>query len=234
VAPGALTGRYLYSPLFAQLLWPITRLPWEVFAPQWSLAMAAVFWWLLRPLSVRWRVPAFVLLCLEEVILGNVRALVAAALVLALRRPAFWALPLLTKVASGVGVLWHVVRREWRAVAVVAGTLTLLVAVSAAFDPDLWRQWVLFLRQEVVVPTGGYPLTVARWALAVVLVVVAARRGRPEWLAPATALASPVIYLADLSLLAAMPRLSAQRVPKMGSEADTADPTAERRPTPHG
>lgn len=232
VSPGALTGRYLYSPLFAQVLWPVTRLPWEGFAPLWSIAMAAVFWWLLRPLAVRWRVPAFVFLCLEEVILGNVRALIAVALVLALRHPALWAIPLLTKVASGVGVLWPVMRREWRKVAVLLLTLLGLVAVSVALDPQLWLDWIAFLRQEIVVPTGGYPLAVARGLTAVAIVVVAARQGRPHWLAPATALASPVIYLADLSLLAAMPRLYAQRDLQTGPAP--AEPPAERRPSTHG
>jgi hypothetical protein len=234
VQPGAKTGRYLYSPAFAQALWPLTLLPWQVFAWLWTLVMAAVFLWLLRPLPWVWRVPAFVLLCLEEVILGNVRALVAAALVLALRRPVFWALPLLTKVASGIGVLWHPLRGEWRRFFTALATVAVVVAVSVAISPALWVGWLQFLQDESLAPTDGYALAAGRWAAALVLVVVAARWGRAEWLAPATALASPVIYLADLSLLAAMPRLRRETTPRPGSADVLPDPPAERPASTHG
>ncbi len=45
---------------------------------------------------------------------GNIHLLLAAAMVLGFRWPATWALVLLTKITPGIGLLWFVVRREWR------------------------------------------------------------------------------------------------------------------------
>lgn len=204
-------GRFLYSPVFAQVLRPLALLPWPVFAWLWSGLVALVFWWLLRPVPLVWRVPAFVFLCLEEVIIGNVRALLALALVVALRHPAAWAFPLLTKVAAGVGLLWHPVRGEWRRLATACLATMGFAGVSWLTAPRYWDAWVEFLASGDVVPHDGFALAVSRIVLAVVVVAAAARLTRPEWLAPATALASPILYFADLSLLAAMPRLRQQR-----------------------
>ena len=44
--------------------------------------------------------------------MGNVQLLLAAAIVIALRHPAAWALPILTKIGPAVGLTWHLVRRE--------------------------------------------------------------------------------------------------------------------------
>ena len=46
-------GAYLYAPAFAQLLWPITTLPWPWFAALWTAAIAATYVWLVG----RWAVP---------------------------------------------------------------------------------------------------------------------------------------------------------------------------------
>ena len=43
------------------------------------------------------------------------------AIVLGLRHSAAWAFPLLTKVLPGVGMVWHVVRREWGSLAIATG-----------------------------------------------------------------------------------------------------------------
>jgi hypothetical protein len=144
----------------------------------------------------------------------------------------FWALPVLTKVASGVGVLWHPLRGEWRRFAVAVAAVAAVVAISAALEPRLWTDWLAFVSEQP--PTDGYVLAAGRLLLAVALVVVAARLGRPEWLAPATALASPVIYLADLSLLAAMPRLRLERPDHPAPDVPPSEPPAERPASRHG
>lgn len=41
---------YLYSPAFAQLIWPLAQLPWPVFATIYSLLLLAILAWLLKPL----------------------------------------------------------------------------------------------------------------------------------------------------------------------------------------
>ncbi|TAM88276.1 MAG: hypothetical protein EPN43_08475, partial [Jatrophihabitans sp.] len=98
-APGTLDA-YLYPPPFTLLIWPLARLPLYAFNEVWLLAEAAVFAWLLRPLGLRWGVPAF-LMCFAELIVGNVHAFLALVMVFGVRRGAPWAFALLTKVATG-------------------------------------------------------------------------------------------------------------------------------------
>ena len=45
---------------------------------------------------------------------GNIHLLLGAVIVAGFRWPWLWALPLLTKVTPGVGLLWFALRREWR------------------------------------------------------------------------------------------------------------------------
>src|SRR5512146_100196 len=40
------TGAYLYSPAFAQLIWPLTRLGWPLFAGIWTGIVAVPLAWL--------------------------------------------------------------------------------------------------------------------------------------------------------------------------------------------
>ena len=39
---------YLYAPAFADLIRPLTMLPWPVFALAWFAAAATAYWWLTR------------------------------------------------------------------------------------------------------------------------------------------------------------------------------------------
>lgn len=200
--------RYLYSPLFAQAIWPLTELPWDVFIVVWTVTAAGIFWWLLRPLPLVWRLPLFVLLCLDEVILGNIRALLALALVLSATRPGWWALPLLTKPATGVGVLYYVFRADWGSLARALAWTGGLAAASFAIAPDLWRSWFQFMTSGDVEPTYGALVFGGRLLLAVAIVAIAARRRRYWMVVLAVAIASPVINIpSELSLLTAIPRL---------------------------
>ncbi len=199
---------YLYSPAFAEMLRPLTWLPWPVFAALWSSALAAIFWWLLLPVRVEWRIPLFVL-CLPEIVIGNVYALFAAVLVLGFRRPALWAFPVLTKIAPGVGWVWFAVRREWRALAVAVGTTTLVVVISVAAAPSLWAQWVHFLTDNRgYAGESSHLLGVVRIPMAVAVAAVAARTNRAWLLAVALVLSSPVLAsFTPLTALTAIPRL---------------------------
>lgn len=42
---------YLYSPAFAQLIWPLAQLPWPLFVAAGAVAGFALYAWLLRPLG---------------------------------------------------------------------------------------------------------------------------------------------------------------------------------------
>ena len=204
-SPPTYRDAYLYSPVFAQVLWPLGHLPWPVFQVLWVVAQVVALGWLLSPLG--WRrglvlAPFFV----TELLLGNLYLFFAAALVAALgRAPGALALPLLTKIAPGVVGLWFVLRREWGAAAWAAGTTLALVAVSFAVDPGAWVAWLSFLRDS----SGDRGLLVAvRLVLAAVLVVVAARLRWVWLLAPALILACPVLGgFGPVAVLAAVPRL---------------------------
>jgi len=68
---------FLYSPLFAQLVWPLAQLPWPAFLAVWTLAGGALYGWLLWPLPWRLRAP----LLAVEIGGGNISLLIAAAIV---------------------------------------------------------------------------------------------------------------------------------------------------------
>jgi hypothetical protein len=202
-------GAYLYSPAFAELVWPLTLLPWALFATLWSAMAAGAFIWLLWPLPLRWRLLVG-LLAVPEVIGGNIWWLFAVALVGASRRSAWWAVPLLTKVtAGGVGLVWFGARREWRELATVAAAAATLVGVSFALGPMLWWDWIIFMaRQGGHYSSHGRQIPpIIRLPAAAAIVLWAARRSRADWLPVAVVLASPVFAGQALATLAAIPRL---------------------------
>ncbi len=205
---------YLYSPAFAQALHPLALLPWPAFLTLWMVAESLVLGWLLRPLGWRYGIPAL-LWCLPEILIGNVYGFLALAVVVGLRpngpRPGAWALPILTKLTPGVGLLWHPLRRQWRAFGVGLAVTAGIGLLSYAAQPHLWHEWVAFLRAGAPGRRGhgGDGSRLLRYAVAPILLGVAARRGWP-WLVPAgVLLALPVIDgNAVLALLAAVPRLA--------------------------
>src|ERR1035437_1479377 len=136
---------FLYSPAFAQALWPLGQLPWPAFQSVWAAGQAGVMAWLLAPLGWQ-RGLTLAPLLITDVLLGNTYLFFAGALVVGLgRAPGALALPVLTKIAPGVVGIWFVVRREWRAALWAAGVTVLIVAVSAALAPAAWLAWFQFL-----------------------------------------------------------------------------------------
>jgi hypothetical protein len=209
LAPRA-NGAYLYSPAFAQLIWPLTLLPFWGFAALWWGAIVAAFLWLLRPLPLIWRAPLLVLTGFE-IQVGNVHAFLAVMIVLALRWPGVWCFAILTKITPAVGLLWFLTRREWRSLAHVCGVTIVVVSVSAVLAPQLWHQWMAFLLASRHSPAAQGLLNTGSLAVRVVLAgmltIWGARTGRPWVLAVAVPLATPLVGPATLTILAAMPRL---------------------------
>jgi hypothetical protein len=197
---------FLYSPAFAQLVRPLALLPWPAFLGAWIGLQALAFGWLLQPLPRPWFVLAF-LACLPEILEANVNAFFALAIVLGFRWSASWAFPLLTKVAPGIGLLWFAVRREWRPLAIALGATAAIALVSFAVWPAAWVDWQAFLLTNAGAGGGKTFLLPLRLAAAVLVVIVAARTNRRWALAPAVVLASPVLFLNTLTILAAVPRL---------------------------
>ncbi|MGZ4698045.1 MAG: glycosyltransferase 87 family protein [Oryzihumus sp.] len=203
--PPAYRDAYLYSPAFAQLLWPLGQLPWRGFEVVWAAGQVALLTWLLAPLGWR-RGLTLAPFLVAELLLGNVYVFLAGALVLSLRRaPGALALPLLTKVAPGVVGVWFVARREWRAVLQAAAATAAIALVSVALAPHAWLDWVQFLARTA----GGHGGSVGlRLLVALGVCLFAARGGRAWLLAPALILACPVIGgYGPLAVLAAVPRL---------------------------
>ena len=116
----------------------------------------------------------------------------------------------------GIGLAWFAVRREWRSSALALGVTALIVAVSFALDPALWRQWFDSSPRASSTPTtSGWYLPVAllvRLPIALVVAAAAGLTGR-AWLLPvAVTLALPVLWLNSLAILAACVPLSRVRV----------------------
>ena len=149
-----------------------------------------------------------------ELTVGNIHLLLGAAIVAGFRWPWLWALPLLTKVSPGIGLLWFVLRREWGNLVIALGATAAIAAVSYVTIPDAWPRWF-----EVIVANAGkggtwasvpIPLLV-RLPAAVALVVWGARSDR-RWTVPvASMLALPALWYGGISMLLAVIPLLAER-----------------------
>ncbi|WP_210438152.1 glycosyltransferase family 87 protein [Nocardioides xinjiangensis] len=209
-APGTLDA-YLYSPAFAQLMWPLVHLPWPAFGVLWAIATVAGLVYLFAPMGWRW-VPPMLMLCSPEIASGNIFWLLAIAAVLGLRHPSVWAFVLLTKVTPALGPIWFAVRREWRNLAVSAASTVAAIAVSYALAPDLWAQWLAFLADhtsstDTRVGAPIFPPLIIRLPVALVLLLVTARMDKRWGLPVAMICATPVSGIAAFTMLAALPRL---------------------------
>jgi Glycosyltransferase family 87 len=208
-APGlydALPGTplaYLYSPVFAQVLAPLQRLPEDLFVALWLAAIVLCLAWLAGP-RLLWLA---VVVAWGDIQSANIHTFMAVAIVLSFRYPAAWAFPLLTKVTPGIGMLWYPLRREWRSLAIAVGATAAIVGVSFIADPQSWFDWIDLLRRsagaEAISLSALTPLWL-RLAIAAVVVIVGAGRNA-KWTVPIAAmLALPVIWPASLALLVAI------------------------------
>jgi len=230
---------FLYSPAFLHAIAPIAWLPWPVFAALVMGAAGLTFAYLLAPLGWRWGVPLW-LCCTGEILTGNIFWLLALVALFGRRVPSLWVVPLLTKITPGVGLLWFLVRRQWTALAVAAATLVVVVGLSYALAPGLWRDWVDFLLHNAGSSTHSVgsrivPPPVVRVPMAIVLVAWGARKERPWTLPVGMLLATPVIGLGSFTILAALVRLGYRpedrRRPTHGALSSTRGPgpAAEHR-----
>jgi hypothetical protein len=191
---------YVYSPAFAQLLWPFTLLPWPVFAAGWTLASIGCLFWMRVPWMIAF--PGVI----DDILRGNIHVFLAASIVLAIRKaPAAWSFGILTKVTPAIGLVWHMVRAEWRAVAIALGVTGVIVGVSFVFSADLWLEWFGLLADNAdttarirVIPL---PLIV-RLPIGIVLIAYGARTDR-AWLVPiGVMLGLPNVWTSSTALLA--------------------------------
>lgn len=199
-------GSYLYSPVFKLIVGLASWLPWPVFNATWTALNLA----LLRALAGRHALPLLLFPpVILEIVSGNVHLLIAAAVVWGFSRPALWAIPLLTKVTPGVGLIWFAVRREWRPLAAALAATVLVSAMSVLVVPQWWVDWLrlLLASQPTPADTPGWFIPLSLWLrlpFAVVVVAWAALTGR-RWAVPvAVTLAMPAIWLNSLAVLVAI------------------------------
>lgn len=202
-------GTYLYSPAFAQAMWPLTLLPWIAFAAVWSALNLVALVWMARPIF------AALLLFLpfspvtDEFSTGNISILIAAAIVLGFRYPAAHAFSLLTKVTPGISAWWFLGAGRSRdliaALAVTAG----IAAISLLISWEQWLHWVDLLRASSIVQVPGNigvipgPL----WLRVVAAAVIAIACGRFGWrwgVPVAATVALPVTWSSGLTILVAL------------------------------
>lgn len=196
-AAPATFGAFLYSPLAAIVLQPLTLLPWPAFYALWTGAQLGVTVALVGP------IPAALLVwhgspLWHAIASGNIAVLYAGAIVAAFRWPALWAFPLLTKVTPGVGLLWYAARKEWRPVLIAGGATLALAAVSFAVTPGLWFEWFDVLRRNAgyTMPGALLPLPLIPRLVAAALVAIVGGWKGWRWAVPLAAFLG-LPYVAD-------------------------------------
>ena len=183
---GSISLSHQYPPVFAQVIGPLQLLPYPAFHAVWTLIAYSA---LIAIVGIRWAGLAVLVVpgLAFEMGAPNVTMLLGLAAVFGRRVPALWAIPLLTKVTPGVGVLWFVVRREWRGLAVAVGVAGVLAAISFLTASRSWEDWIAWLWAQHLPVLSDVPgLWVPVWprmTLAAALVIVAGATTRP-WLLP--------------------------------------------------
>lgn len=208
---------YVYPPPLAQLLTPLSILPFPLFHAAWTVMLLGVLVWLVRP----WPWAALILLLpiSWEIFVGQVHLFIAAAIVLGFAHPSLWALPVLTKLTPSVGLAWFAVRREWRALATAVAAIVTVVAVSVALSPGAWSDWIAF----IIASRGQGELLWVRVLVGVALVGFGGLTDR-RWLVPVGVFISlPVVWVESWVILLAIIRL---RPESWTSPAPTAQPSS--------
>jgi hypothetical protein len=213
-------GASPYSPVFHQLIVPLTSLAWPAFYALWVAVLVVALAWLVTPLGA---LAALLLYppATTDVLSGNINTLLAVGVVLAFRTPRIWPLMILTKVTPGVGLVWFAARGAWRYLLEAAVVTLVIIGISAFFAPGDWLAWLNLLRAGQQAPPPFEALALPLWLrllAAAGLAFVGGRRNWP-WILPiAVTLALPVISIAGLVILLAIPRLLARTAPHRSVE----------------
>jgi hypothetical protein len=188
---------FVYPPPIAQVL---SVLPWTVFIVAWMTLLGLAWWaatrsWSLVTFGVS--VGAVLLSGFDHPLanpaaltaIGNPQIVIAAAIVVGFRWPAAWAFVLLSKIAPGIGLLWFIVRREWRHLAIALGVTLAIAAISFGLAPGAWADFVGFATTNAASPSPEPVVPIpfpVRVVMASALIVWGARTER-RWTVPIAA-----------------------------------------------
>jgi hypothetical protein len=169
-------GAFLYTPPFALFGAVLHLLPFELVVTAWRLGQSASLLLLAGPFAA---FAVFTYPVASELNLGNVNLYIALAAVVGLRWPAVWSFVLITKPSCGVGLLWFVARRDWRALRTALVVTAGFVVASLILIPSAWIGYFTLLMNPA--PTlDGMPVLWLRLPMAAVVVVVGSvRNWRP-------------------------------------------------------
>jgi len=193
---------YNYSPAFELVIGWGRNLPFATFVAIWRALLLATLVWLAGPwtLLVLFTVPVA-----SEINAANIQLLLAAAIVLGFRGgfwPLTWTFVLLTKVTPGVGLLWFLLRRRWRELAIAVIGTVVVAGITFVIWPERWLGWIALLLEGSPPPVPPYNLPlIPRLAAAVVIIVLAAWRGWRWPVVVAGMLALPAFFTLSPSML---------------------------------
>lgn len=190
---------YNYSPAFELVVGWGRLVPFEVFVALWRGLLLAVLVYLAGPFTVPMLLAIPVA---SEINAGNIQILLALAVVAGFRWPGAWSFVILTKLTPGIGLLWFLLRRRWRDLAIASLATALIAIASVVLWPDRWAGYLALI--------GGNPApAVAPWYLsfwqrlpwAIGILVLGAWRNWRWTVVLGATLALPVFYWISPSML---------------------------------
>lgn len=195
----ATSDAYLYPPTFELVAGWWRGIPFEAYAAIWRAALLATLVWLAGPFTL------FALLTVpvaSEVNAGNIQIPLAAAVVLGFRWPAAWAFVLLTKVTPGVGLLWFLLRRRWRAVTIAGAVTASIGLASFALSADEWFTYIRLVTTNPAPSVAPYYLPLwMRLPAAIAVIAWGAWTGRRWPVVVGATIALPVYYITSSAML---------------------------------
>ncbi|HLO34588.1 MAG TPA: glycosyltransferase family 87 protein [Candidatus Deferrimicrobium sp.] len=190
---------YNYSPAFEFVAGWWRGIPFEAYAAVWRAVILAILVYLAGPLTlpVLLTVPVA-----SEINAANIQIPLAFAVVLGFRWPFTWAFVILTKLTPGIGLLWFLIRREWRHLALAFGATVAVAAVSFLLMPDQWFGYVRLLTQTPAPAVAPYYLPFwTRLPFALAIVAWGAWTGRRWPVVVGATIALPVYYITSSAML---------------------------------
>jgi hypothetical protein len=190
---------YLYPPTFEFVAGWWRGIPFEAYAAIWRAILLVILVYLAGPFTL------FAMLTVpvaSEINAANIQIPLALAVVLGFRWPATWAFVILTKLTPGVGLLWFLIRREWRHLAIAAAATVAIAAVSFVLMPDAWFTYIRLLTGTPAPAVAPYYLTIwTRLPFAIAFIAFGAWSGRRWPVVVGATLALPVYYITSSAML---------------------------------